>query len=146
MQRACPAAIRWLDIGSGAGFPAIVIAVLLWGIEGAIVHCVESDSRKCAFLRAVSTDLDIPVRVHNRRAETISPQLIGGIDAVTARAFSSTEKILQISREFLALGAVAVLPRGKTWETEVVAASMERYTVRATAYPDVILVIEQEVA
>ena len=49
-----PLARRWVDLGSGAGFPGMVIAIQLAEIEGAEVHCIESDQRKCAFLRAVA--------------------------------------------------------------------------------------------
>src|SRR3974390_3446732 len=46
-----PRATRWVDIGSGAGFPGLVMAIQLAGIPNAVVHCIESDKRKCAFLR-----------------------------------------------------------------------------------------------
>ena len=46
-----PEARRWVDMGSGAGFPGLVIAIQLAGVPGAVVHCIESDQRKCAFLR-----------------------------------------------------------------------------------------------
>ena len=49
-----PYARRWLDMGSGAGFPGLVIAIQLVETPGAVVHCVESDQRKCAFLREVA--------------------------------------------------------------------------------------------
>ena len=46
-----PDAKRWVDLGSGAGFPGLVIAIQLADVPGAVVHCIESDGRKCAFLR-----------------------------------------------------------------------------------------------
>ena len=112
VQRICPKASRWLDIGSGAGFPGVVIAVSIAERSGAEVHCVESDSRKCVFLRAVASELGVPMKVHNHRAELLSIAGTGRIDALTARAFSSVQHILALSSEYLSSGAVAVLPRG----------------------------------
>ena len=57
-----PDARRWVDMGSGAGFPGLVIAIQLAGVPGAVVHCIESDRRKCAFLREA-------VRAHRGRGD-----------------------------------------------------------------------------
>jgi 16S rRNA (guanine527-N7)-methyltransferase len=133
LQLARPTALRWLDIGSGAGFPAVVIATLLAGRQGAEVHCVESDGRKCAFLRAVVEDLRIPVKVYNARAETVSIAQTGSVDAITARAFSSVDMILALTQDYLENGAVAVLPRGKTWPREVETLDPRRYAVNSTS-------------
>jgi 16S rRNA (guanine527-N7)-methyltransferase len=108
-----PNARRWLDIGSGAGFPSVVIAIQLSGIRNALVHAVESDSRKCVFLREVARQLHLPMRIHNQRAESIAPSEILPIDAVTARAFAAIPQIMQIAKPFLTRGATVVLPRGK---------------------------------
>ena len=51
LKALAPEAKRWVDMGSGAGFPGLVIAIQLADVPGAIVHCIESDGRKCAFLR-----------------------------------------------------------------------------------------------
>jgi len=130
----CPYSRRWLDIGSGAGFPGIVIGIILTELDGQI-HCVESDGRKCAFLREVARELQIPVKVHNLLAENLSPHLTGAVDVVTARAFASVTRILHICDPYLSTGAVAVLPRGKaaTWEAEKLDAT--RYTVEINDNP-----------
>ena len=113
LYRACHSAKRWLDLGSGAGFPGIVLAVCLAETTDAQVHCVEADSKKCAFLRAVAQDLKIPAKVHNIRAESLSLNLTGPIDVVTARAFSSIGNIMDLAQPFLASGALEALPRGR---------------------------------
>jgi 16S rRNA (guanine527-N7)-methyltransferase len=128
-------AIHWLDIGSGAGFPGIVIGVLLSDRPNAQIHCVESDSRKCAFLRSVVSELQIPVKIHNLRAELVTPDVIGRIDAVTSRAVSSIERILTIASPFLAHGATALLPRGNRDSREVETLDATRYAVRALPNP-----------
>jgi 16S rRNA (guanine527-N7)-methyltransferase len=136
IQQACFGANRWLDFGSGAGFPGVVIAVAVADRPQAEVHCVESDARKCAFLRAVASELCIPVKVHNRRAESLSISMTGPIDALTARAFSSLENILTISDKYISSGAVAVLPRGaKSLGGEVESIDVNRYTVKINPNP-----------
>jgi 16S rRNA (guanine527-N7)-methyltransferase len=114
-----PNARRWLDIGSGAGFPGVVIAIQLADVSGALIHVVESDNRKCVFLREVARQLQLPIRVHNRRAESIAPSEIDPINAISARAFASVRQIMDIALPFLNAGAVTVLPRGRSVVSEL---------------------------
>ena len=79
---------RWVDMGSGAGFPGMVIAILLKGIEGAEIHCIESDRRKCAFLREVARATGAPRSVHPTRVEAVDARSLLPVDAVTARALA----------------------------------------------------------
>jgi 16S rRNA (guanine527-N7)-methyltransferase len=115
-----PNATSWLDLGAGAGFPSVVIACQLAERAGAQVHAVESDGRKCVFLREVARKLHLPLlHVHNRRAESLSYTEMWPIDALTARAFASLSKTLRIAVPFLDHGATAVLPRGRTTSREL---------------------------
>ena len=82
-----PKATHWLDLGSGAGFPALVIAIQLSERPGSWVQCVESDRRKCAFLREVARATAIPVTVHASRIEDLDIGTISPVQVVTARAF-----------------------------------------------------------
>ncbi len=75
------------DIGSGAGFPGMVLAAS----TGAKVHLIESDQRKCQFLKTVSREANIPVTIHNSRVEAVD--LISP-DVITARALASLDKLL----------------------------------------------------
>ena len=135
LSKACPSARRWLDIGSGAGFPSIVLGVMLADHQGARIHCVESDGRKCAFLRTVATELRIPVKVHHARAESITAKDTGPIDALTARAFSTIDHILALGEDYLSQGAVAVLPRGKSSFHEVETLDAKRYAIDVNSGP-----------
>ena len=135
IAKSCPTARRWLDIGSGAGFPGVVLAALLAEHQDTQVHCVESDNRKCAFLRTVADELRIPIKVHNVRAETITSRQTGPIDALTARAFSTIDHILVLGEDFLSKGAVAVLPRGKTSAGEVESLDAKRYAIAVNSGP-----------
>jgi 16S rRNA (guanine527-N7)-methyltransferase len=133
LWKACPTANRWLDFGSGAGFPGVVLGVMLANQQDARIHCVESDSRKCAFLRTVATELRIPVKVHNVRAESITVEDTGPIDALTARAFSTIGHILTLGADYLSRGSVAVLPRGKTSLHEVESLDPTRYAISVSS-------------
>ena len=135
LQNSRPTARLWLDVGSGAGFPGIVIASILSDADGARVHCVESDGRKCAFLRVVAERLHIPVKVHQCRIETLSPDAVRDVEVITARAFSSLRNILTVTKPFIEQGAVAVLPRGRSALKEVEALDMSDYIIVATTNP-----------
>jgi 16S rRNA (guanine527-N7)-methyltransferase len=109
-----PAARRWVDMGSGAGFPGLVIAIQLADTSGAIVHCLESDQRKCAFLREVARVTAAPASIHCQRIETIEPLSLGPVDAVTARAFAPLPRTLELARSWIRRGATGVFPRGES--------------------------------
>ena len=108
-----PDARRWLDIGSGNGFPSIVIASALVDIPGSLIQCVESDTRKCAFLADVARSLSLPIAIHPKRIERIDPASVMPIDAVTARAFGSPDRLLHIAKPYISVGAVGIFPIGK---------------------------------
>ena len=66
-----PEASTWADLGAGAGLPGVVLAILLKGRAGAKVHLVESMTKRCRFLEVVAKNLDLPVEIHNARAEDL---------------------------------------------------------------------------
>ncbi len=111
--RHAPAARCWLDIGTGGGFPGVVIAIFLSETVGAAVHCVESDKRKCAFLRQVSRAVDVPAFVHSGRIEEITPKMISPVDAVTARAVAPLPKLIELSKIWIERNAIGIFPVGK---------------------------------
>ena len=113
-----PNALRWIDLGSGAGFPGIVTALRLRGLEGAVVHLVESDHRKCAFLREVSRETQAPVEVHRARIEEILPTL-PEVDAISARALASMGTLVEMTRERLESGSIAVFLKGQDVGSEL---------------------------
>lgn len=79
--------IRLADMGSGAGFPGLVLALL--GVRE--VHLIESDVRKATFLREVSRETSTPVTIHDRRVEDVK---IENLDVITARALASLKDLL----------------------------------------------------
>jgi 16S rRNA (guanine527-N7)-methyltransferase len=110
-----PAARAWVDIGSGAGFPGLVLAVLLKGEAGAKVHLVESVAKKGRFLEAAVEALNLPAQVHNSRAESLSLKA----DVVTARAVAPLGRLLGFAKPYLAKGAVGLFHKGRGAEAEI---------------------------
>jgi 16S rRNA (guanine527-N7)-methyltransferase len=110
-----PDATVWVDIGAGAGFPGLVLAILLKGQPGAKVHLVESLAKKCRFLEAVVEALSLPAEVHNARAELLGLKA----DVVTARAVAPLAKLLEFARPYMARGAVGLFLKGQGAEAEI---------------------------
>ena len=109
-----PHARRWVDMGAGAGFPGMVIAIQLADVPGARVHCIESDRRKCAFLREVARAAGAPAEIHAARIESIDPAALAPVDAVTARAVAPLPRLIEFATVWIAQGAVGVFPRGRS--------------------------------
>jgi 16S rRNA (guanine527-N7)-methyltransferase len=123
LLRLAPDARRWLDLGSGAGFPGMVIAILLKGEEGASVDLVEANARKCAFLNAVRRETGAPARVHAMRIEEAANHLDGPFDMITARALAPLVELFPLIAPFLTGPARALLPKGRDVEGELTEAS-----------------------
>lgn len=117
-----PTPLTWTDLGSGGGFPGLVVAAVLAERDGAQVNLVESDTRKAAFLREAARRAVLPVRVHPQRIEQAAPQLAAGCDVVSARALAPLPKLLDLAAPFLAAGALGIFPKGKDAQSELTAA------------------------
>jgi 16S rRNA (guanine527-N7)-methyltransferase len=116
-----PEATRWVDMGSGAGFPGLVIAIQLADLSGAVVHLIESDRRKCAFLRDAVRVTGARAAIHPKRVEAVDSLSLGAVDAVTARAFAPLPLTLKLARRWIERGAVGVFPRGESARDQVAA-------------------------
>lgn len=106
-----------LDVGAGGGFPGLTLAIAAIG-TGSVFHLVESDQRKCAFLRAVALETGANVQIHVARIEELTgvlpvPQI------VTARALASLETLIAIADPYLARGALGVFPKGRDYAREL---------------------------
>ena len=112
-----PANSRCLvDLGSGAGFPGLVLAIL--GATG--VHLIESDQKKCAFLREVSRQTTADARIVDRRIEAVTGL---SADVVTARAVAPLARLLQLARPFVRPDTVLLFPKGQDVGTELTEAT-----------------------
>lgn len=113
-----PDAARWLDLGSGGGFPGLVIGAVLAERSSSDVHLVESNTKKAAFLRAAARACDLPVRVTADRIE----RMIASVDppnVVTARALAPLPVLVEYVQPLLKTGVVALFPKGKAWADEL---------------------------
>ena len=108
-----PDARIWADLGSGAGFPGLVIACALAGRAGALVHLVESSSKKTAFLREAARATDAPAVVHETRVADFAKEAPANIEAVTARALAPLPELLAAAYPLLKTGAVGLFPKGQ---------------------------------
>lgn len=104
-----PEARTWADLGAGAGFPGLVLAILGKGREGFHVHLVESMAKRCRFLQQVVDELALPATVHNDRAENLKL----AVDVVTARACAPLSRLLGYARPYLKAGALGLFLKGQ---------------------------------
>ncbi len=110
-----PQARTWADLGAGAGFPGVVLAILLKGRPGAHVWLIDSLGKRCRFLQTVVDALDLPATVINGRAEE---QRLS-VEVVTARAVAAMEKLLGYAQPYLQRGARGLFLKGEKAELEV---------------------------
>lgn len=109
-----PDARTLVDLGSGAGFPGLVLAIL--GVPD--VHLIESDGRKAAFLAEAARATGTQVRIHGRRIADV-PAF--SADVVTARALAPLAELVPMARRFLASGGVMLFAKGQSAEQELTA-------------------------
>lgn len=113
-----PDARRWLDLGSGGGFPGLVIGICL-AETGGHIDLVESNSRKCAFLRHAARLTGAPVTVHPARIEDVVDGFAGRVDVVTARALAPLPQLLDWCKELLRTGTLGLFPKGQHLDAEL---------------------------
>jgi len=119
LLRLAPEATIWADLGPGAGFPGLVLAILLKNTPGATVHLVESMAKRCRFLETVVGTLNLPVEVHNARAEALNLK----VEVVTARACAPMVKLLGFAQPYLRGGAVGLFLKGQDVASELTEAT-----------------------
>tara|TARA_R110002012_G_scaffold48293_3_gene125826 strand:- start:6199 stop:6807 length:609 start_codon:yes stop_codon:yes gene_type:complete len=122
-----PIGNHWVDLGSGGGFPAIVLA-LMSQQDGRQTKftLVESDQRKCVFLRTAIRELGLDASVINDRIEKIAPL---NADILSARALANLKMLVGFANVHLAEDGVALFPKGSNWEAEDVdARNVWQYT------------------
>jgi 16S rRNA (guanine527-N7)-methyltransferase len=129
-----PAARVWVDLGSGGGFPGMVIACALAEIPGAMAHLVESNGKKAAFLREAVRLTGATAVVHPARIEQVMTTLDEPVDVVTARALAPLTDLLALSEPLLKRGAQALFPKGQGVEAELTQAT-KYWNIEATLVP-----------
>lgn len=117
-------AVSILDIGSGAGFPGLVLAIMGAGN----VELVESDTRKCMFLREVSRETSTPVTITNDRIENLPPKTV---DVVVSRACAPLDVLLGYAKPYLGPTSICLFPKGRRYDEELTTAK-KRWNMRYT--------------
>jgi 16S rRNA (guanine527-N7)-methyltransferase len=107
---------RLLDVGSGAGFPGLVLAIL----GGPRVELVEHNMRKAEFLASVITALRLDVVLHAKKIESIKPPF--PVEVATARALAPLSDLISLTFPFLRQGGVGIFPKGRSAAAELEAA------------------------
>jgi 16S rRNA (guanine527-N7)-methyltransferase len=118
-----PQAKVWADLGSGAGFPGIVVACALAETKGAEVHLIESVGKKATFLREAVRITGAPAIVHAMRVEDFVDKAPESIDVVTARALAPLPKLLALAYPLLKKGALGLFPKGQDVASELTEAA-----------------------
>ena len=118
LARIAPEAKRWVDLGSGGGFPGLVLAFLLVERDGASIDLVESNRKKASFLQAVIGQFGLPARVVARRIDD-SYGLVSAPEIVTARALAALPALLDLSAPWLTKGSRALFHKGRDYRAEV---------------------------
>jgi 16S rRNA (guanine527-N7)-methyltransferase len=118
-----PSAKVWVDLGSGAGFPGVVLACALAETPGAMVHLVERNAKKAAFLREAIRVTAAPGVVHLSAIEDIVESIDGPIDCVTARALAPLHQLIAFAEPLVRKGAKALFLKGQDVEAELTEAT-----------------------
>lgn len=126
-----PDARRWADLGSGGGFPGLVIACALADTKGAQMHLVESNAKKAAFLREAARVTGAPAVIHAARIEDFVDNAPEGIEVVTARALAPLVDLLGSAYPLVQRGAWGLFPKGQAAADELTEAG-KHWKIRAS--------------
>lgn len=116
-----------IDLGSGAGFPGMVLSIL----DAGELHLVESDQRKTVFLREVAREVGSDAHIHGVRIEQMRDI---PADVVTARALAPLPELLQLAAPFLSRGGTALFLKGRSAGSELEEAEKD-WVIRTERYP-----------
>src|SRR5450759_3306339 len=118
-----PAARVWADLGSGGGFPGVVLACALAETPGATVHLVERNAKKAAFLREALRVTNSPGSVHLADIGDSVDRIVGKVDCVTARAVAPLHELIGFAEPLVRQGAKALFLKGQDVEAELTEAT-----------------------
>jgi 16S rRNA (guanine527-N7)-methyltransferase len=140
-----PKARVWVDLGSGGGFPGLPIACVLADEPGVMVHLVESNGKKAAFLREAVRLTGVPAQVHQARAEKFGESYTEVVHVVTARALAPLKTLCDQAFPLVTRGAMALFPKGQDVDAELTEAakywSIEASKVPSKTSPDSCVVV-----
>jgi 16S rRNA (guanine527-N7)-methyltransferase len=118
-----PGASAWIDLGSGAGFPGLVLACALADKPGTVIHLIESNGKKANFLREAVRHVDVPATVHHLRIEDFSSRFRESAEVITARALAPLHETLGLAYPLSKTGAQGLFLKGQDVGSELTHAS-----------------------
>ncbi len=118
-----PSAKIWADLGSGGGFPGVVLACALAETPGTMVHLVERNAKKAAFLREALRVTSAPGAVHLTEIGESVDRIVGRVDCVTARALAPLHQLIRFVEPLVRGGAKALFLKGQDVEAELTEAT-----------------------
>jgi 16S rRNA (guanine527-N7)-methyltransferase len=118
-----PTAKRWADLGSGGGFPGVVLACALAETPGAVVHMIERNAKKAAFLREALRVTNSPGKIHLADIGDSVDRITGPVDCVTARAVAPLHQLIGFVEPLVKQGAKALFLKGQDVEAELTEAT-----------------------
>src|SRR5690242_338547 len=118
-----PSGKTWIDLGSGGGFPGVVLACSLADTPGATVHLVERIAKKAAFLREAIRVAGAPGAVHLADIGDTVERFAGSVDCVTARAVAPLHQLIGFAEPLVKRGAKALFLKGQDVEAELTEAT-----------------------
>ena len=118
-----PSALVWADLGSGGGFPGVVLACALAETPGAMVHLIERNAKKAAFLREALRVTNSPGKVHLSDIGDSVDRITGPVDCVTARAVAPLHQLIGFAAPLVRQGAKALFLKGQDVEVELTEAT-----------------------
>src|SRR5258707_3118103 len=114
-----PLAKTWADLGSGGGFPGVVLACARAETSGAMVHLVERNAKKAAFLREALRITACPGIVHLTEIGDSVDRITGPVDCVTARAVAPLHQLIGFAEPLVRQGTKALFLKGQDVEAEL---------------------------
>lgn len=131
-----------MDIGSGGGFPAIILSIL--GVSN--IHLVESVRKKADFLQAVVSELSLSATVHHSRAEDIKDMKA---DVITARAVANIQTLIEQTQSLRKDNTVCIFPKGQSVREELTDAvrnwQFEKHEIQSRSDPSGVIVVLKKV-
>ena len=114
---------HWVDLGSGGGFPGLLIAIIAADENPELeVTLIESDQRKSAFLRNAARECGARCNVISRRIEQADPQ---NANILSARALADLSLLLEFAERHLSIDGICLFPKGITWKKELEQAELK---------------------
>ncbi len=129
-----PGAKVWVDLGSGGGFPGVVLACALAERPGAIVHLIERNAKKAAFLREALRVAGAPGTVHLADIGDSVDRIGSPVDCVTARALAPLHQLIDFAAPLVRRGAKALFLKGQDVEAELTEAA-KYWKIEARLHP-----------